>query len=169
MKITPSPIEVANTLSAVVDVLIPGDADFPPASAVGTQGLVSARIREHLGNDAFAQYVNGLNRMVIFAEASRQEQAAIVEAFAQEEPELFSFLRFATYFSYYEMPPVVATLQMLGHDYNDAPQPLGYSLPPFDPAVNLPSHPRGSYKKTEEIIRIDLSALADLALPVKGA
>jgi len=168
MKTTPSPIEVAHTLTAVVDVLIPGDADFPPASAVGTQGLVSSRIREQLGNAAFAKIVNALNHTARFAEAPRQEQTAIFEIFVQEEPELFSFLRFATYFSYYEMPAVIATLQMLGHDYNDAPQPLGYSLPPFDPAIHLPSEPRGSYKKTDEILRIDLASLADLDLPVKG-
>ena len=168
MQTAPSPIEVANTLTAVVDVLILGDVYFPSAAAVGTQSLVSSRIREQLGNGAFASIVTALNRSARFAESPRHEQIAIVERFAREEPELFSFLRFATYFSYYEMPAVVATLQMLGHDYNDAPQPLGYALPPFDPAVHLPSEPRGSYKKTDEITGINLSALVDLGLPVKG-
>ena len=101
--------------------------------------------------------------------SSVADQIQILEEFTQSEPELFTSLRFATYFSYYELPSVIATLQAIGHDYNDAPQPFGYELPPFDPAINLPATPRGSYKKTDEIAAIDLSSLADLNLPVKGA
>ena len=163
------PAEVARTLAAFVDVLIPGDADFPPASAAGAHGLVMDRIRARLGREAFGRIVVALDRSGPFLLATPEGRGAAVAAMEREEPELFVFLRFATYLSYYETPGVVATLRALGHDYNDAPQPEGYAMAPFDPTPgdHLPATPRGSYKRTEEIARVDLSGLAELGLPVR--
>jgi hypothetical protein len=86
----------------------------------------------------------------------------------QSRPELFRLLRFATYLAYYESPVVIAALRRLGHDYNDAPQPLGYAMAPFDPVRHLPQSPRGSYKATESIVRLDTSSLDDLDPPVSN-
>jgi hypothetical protein len=169
MSDTPTPKEVAATLAALVDTLIPGDDDFPSASLAGTHGLVFNRIRQQLGNGAFQQLISALRRYGDFVTSSPDDRVSAVSGLQLDEPELFSFLRFATYLSYYEAPPVIAALQALGHDYNDAPQPLGYKLPPFDPAIHVPANRRGSYKKTEEIARIDVSQLSDLDLPVAEA
>jgi hypothetical protein len=162
-----APAAIAAALTAFVDVLIPGDADFPPASAAGTHGIVFNRVRQQLGNAAFARIAAALDGGESFADASPEHQVAVVAELEQNDPDLFAFLRFATYFAYYETPPVIAALQRLGHDYHDSPQPLGYELPPFDRTKHLPAVPRGSYKGTAEITRLDLSALADLDLPVR--
>ena len=84
------------------------------------------------------------------------------------DPVRFAFARFATYLAYYQTPAVILALQRTGHDYNDAPQPLGYQMAPFNPAIHTPKTPRGTYMKTDEIVRLDLSTLADLNLPGKG-
>jgi hypothetical protein len=162
-----APTRIGETLEAFVDVLLPGDADFPRASATGAHGVVLDRIRERLGNEAFAVIAEALGDE--FADASADHRNEAVRRMEQNASELFHFLRWATYFSYYERPPVIAALRRLGHDYNDAPQPLGYQIAPFDPARHLPASPRGSYKKTSEITRIDTSSLAELGLPVKEA
>lgn len=167
MPASPSPSRIAATLAALVDTLIPGDDTFPTASATGAHGLVANRARKQLGREGFARLVAFLDRDEPFAGASPATRANAVRRLEADDPELFVFLRFATYFAYYETPAVIAALQALGHDYNDAPQPLGYELPPFDPEAHLPKIPRGSYKKTEEIYRIDLSTLAGLGLPVQ--
>ncbi|MER3486551.1 MAG: hypothetical protein C4345_11875 [Chloroflexota bacterium] len=66
---------------------------------------------------------------------------------------------------------MTAAIRLLGHEYNEAPQPDGYTLPRFDftPGVNVPFAPKGLYKATEHIERVDLSPLAGLNLPVSGA
>lgn len=166
---TASPVQTATTLAAFVDTLIPGDADFPPASAAGAHGIVANRVRKQLGHDGFQRLVALLDRDEPFAAASPEVRARAVQRLEAEDAELFVFLRFATYFAYYETPAVIAAIRALGHDYNDAPQPLGYELPPFDPKKHLPASPRGSYKTTSEIARIDLSTLASLGLPGKEA
>ncbi|MCC6790964.1 MAG: hypothetical protein IT336_04715 [Thermomicrobiales bacterium] len=166
---TASPVQTATTLAAFVDTLIPGDADFPPASAAGAHGIVANRVRKQLGREGIQRLVTLLDRDEPFAAASSGSRIDAVRRLESDDPELFAFLRFATYFAYYETPSVIAALQALGHDYHDAPQPLGYELPPFDPTKHLPATPRGSYKTTSEIARIDLSTLASLGLPGKEA
>ena len=80
-------------------------------------------------------------------------------------------LRLAAYFSYYETPPVIAAIQALGHDYNDAPQPLGYDdCRRSTRRADLPATPRGSYKCDRRRSPGSTSpALADLDLPVAQA
>src|SRR5262249_21310755 len=43
------PAATASTLAALVDLLLPGDDLFPPASAVGAQALLAERIRQRFG------------------------------------------------------------------------------------------------------------------------
>jgi hypothetical protein len=162
----PTPVELAATLSALVDVLIPGDNDFPSASTAGAHGLVFQRLRVNPGLALLGNLVEMLDRDGKFATADRTAQIAAVARLERDEPALFAQIRQTTYFSYYELPTVTAALRAIGHDYNDAPQPLGYLLPPFNPARCLPANPRGSYKATAEITRIDLTTLRDLELPV---
>ena len=164
-----NPTLLAETLAAFVDVLIPGDELFPAASATGAQALLTERIWRRYGNEGHPRVINALDGARSFRDAFLNARVEAVRRFEVDDPELFAFLRFATYFAYYQQPAVVAAIQALGHDYNVTPQPLGYELPPFDPARHLPREPRGSYKATDDIVRIDLSALADLDLPVKGS
>ena len=160
-----TPDEIARTLEAFVDVLIPGDADFPSASAAGTHGLVAERIRAAQGSEGLVALAQSLDASGPFLTGDR---IAAVAEFERTDSVRFFFARFATYFAYYQTPSVILALQRLGHDYNDAPQPLGYAMKPYDIERQTPAHGRGTYKKTDEITLLDLSSLTDLNLPVKG-
>ena len=85
----------------------------------------------------------------------------------REKPEFFGYLLMATYLAYYATPPVIEAIRLDGHIYNDAPQPLGYEMTPFSftPGVDLPLEPRGSFKWTFMMERIDISSLSELELP----
>ena len=160
-----APDDVAKTIEAFVDVLIPGDADFPSASAAGTHGLVADRIRTAHGSAGIVALAEELEANGPFLAGDR---TAAVARFERAAPARFFYARFVTYYAYYQMPAVVMAIARLGHDYHDAPQPLGYRMAPYDEDRDAPKHGRGSYKKTDEIAGVDLSSLADLNLPLKG-
>lgn len=162
---TPSTLPDPALLGAVADTLLPGDGLFPPASAVGAHGLLAERLRERLGVEGLDRFTAALAAASddrSFAALAGGDRAAAVRRLEEEDPELFALLRTILYYAYYQSPLVVRAVRALGWDYNDAPQPLGYDLAAFDPTpgANLPATPRGSYKRTEEITRIDLGPLA---------
>jgi hypothetical protein len=153
----------ARELAVLADVLLPGDDLFPAASEVGAHGLLAERLRERLGARSVAEVLDAL---VTAAEGSslgdleREERIAAVRRFEAEAPGLFATVRSTLYFSYYQSPLVVAAIRALGIAYNDAPQPHGYEMAPFDPTPgkDAPAHPRGSYNATSEIAPIAASA-----------
>jgi hypothetical protein len=146
----PTPDEVER-FAALADLLIHGDDDFPAPSTTDAPALIFDRFAGRVGENG----VQLLLEIVAPIDATR------LERLEQEEPALFFELRYATYFSYYQQPEVIDALQRLGHDYHAAPQPLGYVLEPFEarPGRDLPALPRGSYKSTERIERVDISSL----------
>ncbi len=162
-----TPTAIAANFAALVDVLLPGDADFPSAATTGIQAVVLDRLRARIGWDAVTEISLFLDRDGPFSGLAPEARVEHVSAFESELPDLFAQVRFVAYLAYYEAPTVIRALQQLGHDYNDSPLPHGYVMDPFDarPGFDLPRKPRGSYLKTEEIERIDLSSLADLDLP----
>ncbi|MGI8477726.1 MAG: hypothetical protein ACR2OO_15345 [Thermomicrobiales bacterium] len=167
----PTPSEIAAVFAALVDLFLPGDADFPSGSSAGTHGLVMERVRERLGAPMLGVIAAGLSvDDAAFLDVDPARRGHALASLERADPATFALLRSIVYFSYYETPTVVAALRAIGHDYNDAPQPHGYAMAPFDPrpGVHAPASPRGTYKRTEEIGRVDLSTLADLDLPVKG-
>lgn len=147
-------------LAALVDTMIPGDELFPSAAAVGTHGLVGPRLRQLLGRDGLARLSATLGPL---ADLDRAGREAAVGRLERTNAELFGTVRMTVYLSYYEQPAVVDAVRAMGHDYNDAPQPDGYALPPFDPDQDLPQRRRGAYVPTAEVRRVDLSALDFLA------
>lgn len=146
----------AAELAALVDTMIPGDELFPSAAAVGTHGLVGPRLRQLLGRDGLARLSAALGPLAALDRGGRETAIARLES---ADPELFAALRMTVYLSYYEQPAVVDAVRAMGHDYNDAPQPDGYALPPFDPDQDLPKRPRGAFVPTAEVRRVDLTAL----------
>lgn len=170
----PTPRHMAQTLAAFVDTLLPGDDLFPPASLAGVQELLADRLRERSGVSAVVALVEWLDQFCgdtrYFAQATPEERAAAVSRLELEAPDLFTFAYAATCYAYYASPLVTAAIRLLGHEYNEAPQPDGYTLPRFDftPGVNVPFAPKGFYKATEHIKRVDLASLASLALPVSS-
>lgn len=158
---TAPPAIEAGLLRAFVDVLLPGDDLFPAASEAGTHGLLAERLRQQHGPDAFDRVGAALAAASggrSLAQLPNEERVVAIQRLEREEPALFNLLRTILYYSYYGSPSVVRAIRALGHDYNDAPQPRGYPMLPFDPTpgVNAPATPRGGYKRTDEVTRVDL-------------
>ncbi|MGI8623799.1 MAG: hypothetical protein ACR2NB_10025 [Solirubrobacteraceae bacterium] len=160
-----TPTEIVATLAAFVDVLLPGDELFPAASTVGTQALLADRLRALLGAEAVAEAVGSLSEDArSFSVLAPEERVTAVRHLEQRLPDRFNVLRSMTYYAYYQNPAVVQCVRELGFDYNDAPQPRGYEMPPFDPTpgADAPASPRGCYTPTAEVVRIDVSELGVL-------
>ena len=156
------PTELAATLKALVDVLLPGDERFPAASDAGTHGVVADRLVAQMGEaalDDLAQTIEACGGPL--APLSKAERQDVVRRFEAAHPEQFETLRMIAYLAYYESPAVVRAVRSLGHDYNDAPQPAGYAMAPFDESDprQVPQHRRGSYVRTEDVTRLDLTPL----------
>ena len=156
------PAEIAAMLKDLVDVLLPGDGRFPAASDAGTHGAVADRLLAQLGEtalDDLAQTVAACGGPL--APLGIAERQAVVRRMEEAHPERFETLRMVSYLAYYESPAVVRAVRALGHVYNDAPQPAGYVMAPFDESdpLQAPAHRRGHYVRTEEVARLDLAPL----------
>lgn len=152
-------------LAAFADTLLPGDDLFPAASAVGAHGLLAERLRQRLGGEGIDRCAAALLEASggdRFADLRTEQRSDAVRRLETSDPELFELLRSILYYAYYQNPVVVRAIRALGWTYNDAPQPLGYPLAPFDPTpdANLPAAPRGSYKPTATIVRVALPVAA---------
>jgi hypothetical protein len=150
-----SPDELALGLAGFADAIFPGDDLFPAASVAGAHGVMASRLAERAGRDVPARLAGAFLDRVKDGDLSAA--AARLQA---EEPALFELARTFLTFAYYETPSVIAAIRALGHVYNDAPQPDGYALRPFDPAHEAPSPPRGTYVRTEDVVRVDLTGIA---------
>jgi len=120
---------MSDVLIGLVDAMIPGDDRFPKASEVGVHGVLAHRLRELQGPDAYGDLLKAIGE-------DRGTDA--VRKIEQGQIDLFATLRMIVYLAYYEQPAVIQAVRSLGHIYNDAPQPKGYDLDPFDPANDLP-------------------------------
>ena len=156
------PADIAAMLRELVDVLLPGDGRFPPASDAGTHGLVADRLVAQVGENA----LDDLAQMLAdcggpLGPLSTTERKEVVRRMEEAHPEQFETLRMVSYLSYYESPAVVRAVRALGHAYNDAPQPAGYAMAPFDESdpLQAPAHRRGDYVRTEDVARLDLAPL----------
>lgn len=159
---TTDPAEIAAILKDLVDVLLPGDERFPPASDAGSHGVVADRLVAQLGENALddlAQAVTACGGPL--TSLTPAERQAVVRHMEEAQPEQFETLRMIAYHAYYESPAVVRAVRALGHVYNDAPQPAGYIMAPFDEGdpLQAPAHRRGHYVRTEDVARLDLAPL----------
>ena len=156
------PSQIAAMLRELVDVLLPGDERFPAASDAGTHGVVADRLVAQTGEaalDDLAQTIAACGGP--FGPLSATERQAVVRRMEATHPEQFETLRMIAYLAYYESPAVVRAVRALGHVYNDAPQPAGYAMAPFDEGdpLQAPAHRRGNYVRTEDVARLDLAPL----------
>ena len=154
--------EIAAMLRELVDVLLPGDGRFPSASDAGTHGAVADRLVAQLGETALDDLAKTIEACGgPFGPLGAAEQQDVVRRFEADHPEQFETLRMIVYLAYYESPAAVRAVRSLGHVYNDAPQPAGYAMAPFDEddPLQAPSHRRGSYVRTEDVARLDLTPL----------
>ncbi len=156
------PAGIAAMLRALLDVLLPGDGRFPSASDAGAHGVVADRLVAQRGEGALDELARTLEDCGgPLAPLGAEERKAVVRRFEESRPEQFETLRMFAYHAYYESPAVVRAVRALGHVYNDAPQPEGYAMAPFDESdpSQAPRHRRGAYVKTEDVTRLDLTPL----------
>ncbi|MEQ8282788.1 MAG: hypothetical protein RIB53_13025 [Roseitalea porphyridii] len=145
-------------LAAIVAALLPGDDVFPSASDVGVQWIAERRLEVLIG----AGGLDDLHAAIEAALSGGVEAESAARALEAGRPDLFAPLLRVAYLSYYEHPAVTAAIRALGFDYNDAPQPQGYAMDPFDPQTDLPARPNGRYVPTDQVRRVDLSGLDHL-------
>lgn len=150
-----TPEQLARGTAAFADAIFPGDDLFPAASVAGAHGVMVARLAEKAGGD-----VPGRLAAAFLARLENADPVAAASRLQREEPALFEVARTFLTFSYYEAPSVIAAIRALGHVYNDAPQPKGYALRPFDAVREAPANPRGDYVSTERVSRVDLTGIA---------
>jgi hypothetical protein len=148
------PEDVPGAIAIFVDALLPGDELFPSASAVGAHGILAMRLRETVGSGAAEALATAF-----VSRGGLEAPEAAAASMEIEAPAIFETALTALYYAYYETPAVIAAIRSLGIVYNDAPQPNGYAMRPFDPAVDLPRERRGRFIPTGAVVRVDLSML----------
>lgn len=151
------PVQRAQTLQTLVQVMLPGDDDFPSGAAVGVQGKLADRLFDQEGEKTLDEVLDALAGLIDAGQGDPQR--AIVASFEASQPQLFALVRSIAYVTYYESPFVQEAIRSLGFAYNPAPLPKGYRVRRFDVAADRPSHGRGHYVPTDQVKRVDLSGL----------
>jgi hypothetical protein len=154
------PAGAATLIADFVDVLIPGERLWPSAKTVGVQSQLALRLMEERGKNALPTLVKAIEAaggpLGPLDEAGR---VAVVQHFEEAEPDLFGWVRDATYIAYYESPFVAEAIVLTGHPYELRPHIKGYPVQCFDLARDTPRHGRGRYTKTSDVRRVDISGL----------
>ena len=135
------PSELARGIDLVADVLIPPAGPWPAPSALQLGADLAAHLRESEAAAVRAALAL-LDAPDGFAQASADERIGRVAHLHETEPAAFEVVRRCVYFAYYAQPAVIRLLRELGYDINEAPQPQGYRMDPFTPAVvaNVDAH-----------------------------
>jgi len=154
---------VADLLAAFVDVLIPGDDDWPSASKVGVQAVLATRLADLDGENGVDCIVGLLGAAGGFTGKDEAARTAIVANLERDHADLFTLVRNAVYLAYYESPAAAARIRSLGFAYELRPHIGGYAMPAVDADRDRPHHQRGSYLRTEDVRRLDLSRLVWLS------
>jgi hypothetical protein len=151
---------LAAELAGLVDLLVPGDGEFPAASEVGTQAKLADRLIVMRGEGAVAELIDALSACGgPLAGLDEDGRRAVLARLECELPDYFLQVRNIIYLSYYESPAVHEVIRAMGFTYNAIPLPAGYDVGRFDPATDMPRHQRGRFVATGEVKRVDLSQL----------
>lgn len=121
-------------LPAVLDTLLPANRHLP---AAGAMGLADAVLVDAGWSPEFAQALRWLGAELP-AGFGAADEAVRVEALRTLEaarPRRFATIVNLAYNAYYVRPDVLALIQSESGFTARPPQPLGYELAPFDPAV----------------------------------
>lgn len=131
-------------LNALLDTLLPGDGSFPPASATTT----AARL---LGHDRFAPTLPAILDALPadFRILDTQARTALLTQVEQTRPAAFHAFVTGVYSLYYTDPAVAEAIARQTGYQTRPPQPQGYALEPFDPAmVAIPAARAPHYRPT---------------------
>ena len=151
---------LAAELAALVDVLVPGDGAFPCASEVGVQAKLADRWTQMRGEGAVHAIIDALAAAGgPLARLDGDGRTAVLARVERERPDDFLLIRNIVYLSYYESPAVHEAIRAMGFTYHASPLPIGYEVGRFDAANDTPRHGRGTFVRTDEVRRVDLSKL----------
>jgi hypothetical protein len=136
--------DTLGALRLVADAIIPGDSNYPSASAAGVVEFIVTRISE--------QDLQQLESL-LHTRPPAQHGAEAIRRWLSEaaSTEAFTLLRWYVYTAYYASPRVTDAMNRRGFDYHGPPQPLGYRI---DVEAPVPDHRRGSYVPTDEVRRV---------------
>ena len=125
-------------LRDVLNRIVPAEDDFPGAGDLGIASYVHGVAAE---SAALADlFVAGLARIQTvaavdtgkgFQNLSPEEKDGVLQRVEQEQPDFFMALVQHAYNGYYTNPAIFPLIGYEGHP----PQPLGYAMKPFDPAL----------------------------------
>lgn len=135
---------VAQTLTAALDVLVPGDSDFPAAGGLGLAA-------DLLAHDRFGTTSRELAAALPegFAGLDAAARTAALRALEAAQPALFGAAIVGVYSLYYTRPEVAAVIERVSGYAARPPQPQGHDLAPFDPAlVAVPAARAPRYRPT---------------------
>lgn len=141
-----------DTLRAALSRIIPASESLPSAGDLVLEVVEGSVARTAMLRRTFLDGLTGLevaawiNADRAFARLGLDEQDDLLRRAEEEAPVFFDLLVRQTYQGYYTHPTIVAALGLPA-----SPQPAGYSLPPFDPALLDAVRARGPvWRKTEE-------------------
>lgn len=117
-------------LAAVLDTILPGDDAFPSASAVG----LAERLMDHPffavpTRAALALLPNDLQA------SDTQTRVVTIATLEANHPAVFGPFITAVYSAYYAAAPTLEAVEAETGYEARPPQPEGYALKPFDPAL----------------------------------
>lgn len=133
-------------MTALLDTMIPGDADFPAAGSIGLHDALTAHDRFAAPYAAIiAALPDGFDAL------SAEDRVTALAAVEHREPATFNALTIAVYSLYYTHPRVAAVIEALTGHSARPPQPAGHPLAPFDMAmVAVPAARAPLYRPTPE-------------------
>ncbi len=128
---------------ALLDTLLPGDADFPKGSRIARALLV---------HDRFAVPVKAiLAALPRLRDPRAPDRIAQLQEIEQKDPDTFSAMIVGCYSLYYTDLAVTSVLARLTGHSGAPPQPQGHALAPFDPALlAIPAARAPLYRPTPE-------------------
>ena len=134
-------------MSTLLDTIIPGDSDFPAASAVALHKALATHKR------FAAPYKQVLALLPdSFDKGTREVRAGMLAKIEIVHPDLFNGLIVGAYSMYYTHPKVAGAIESLTGHTAHAPQPAGHPLASFDLAmVAIPAARLGLYRPTQEM------------------
>lgn len=125
-------------LTAVLDRVVPARPELPGAGGLGVARSIDATLaatpelrRRFLNGLVHIQLAAARMQQADFTDLPGDTQDEVLRQVEREHPRFFAALVEHTYRGYYVLPQVHA---VIGWD-SRPPQPLGHTLPPFDPAL----------------------------------
>lgn len=121
-------------LVPVLNTLLPVNQEIP---AAGDMGLAGAVLIDAQWMPDFTDSLHWLERGLPggFSEADEPARVAALTVLEAEEPRRFADIVNLAYNAYYTDARVLALIERESNFTATPPQPLGYELEPFDPAI----------------------------------